>query len=337
MALNIKQYFFDSIEPNGTDPGDERIYPADEFVSGAVEAILTNGIYDLGENCLIEPTEYAYTVAMQPGKAVINGYIMDALPAAGDADIRHLVQLEPPTGTVRCDRVVVRLNVDFTLAGRFIRPVVIKGTEGSLTPPELVRDEEIYDLSLATVIVRQSASIVPAEDITDTRYDGEVCGVVDFRPRPDLSQLIQALYIQWTTEYAAALEAALEGIDDINDVPGTLSLTKGGTGATTAAGAREALGAAVPAVEYTATFLANSWDQMAATIFQQSVEVTGLTEPTQRPIVDVLFSESSSNWQAEKEQWGNILQIMISGNTAIALYEGDTPTVDLNFTIKVVG
>ena len=259
MALNIKQYFFDSIEPNGTDPGDERIYPADEFVSGAMESILTNGIYNLGDNCKIVPTEFAYTVAMQPGKAVINGYIMDALPAAGDADVRHLIQLEPPSGTVRCDRIVVRLNVDFTLTGRYIKPVVIKGTEGSLDPPELVRDGEIYDLSLATVILRQSANVIPEEDITDTRYDPALCGVVDFRPRPDLSGLIQHLYNKWTSEYQEALEAAMAGFTSINSVPGTLSISKGGTGATTVEGARNALNAAAKTVTLAVTLPASGW------------------------------------------------------------------------------
>ena len=259
MALNIKQYFFDSIEPNGTDPGDERIYPADEFVSGAMESILTNGIYNLGDNCKIVPTEFAYTVAMQPGKAVINGYIMDALPAAGDADVRHLIQLEPPSGTVRCDRIVVRLNVDFTLTGRYIKPVVIKGTEGSLDPPELVRDGEIYDLSLATVILRQSANVIPEEDITDTRYDPALCGVVDFRPRPDLSGLIQHLYNKWTTEYQEALEAAMAGFKTIEDVPGILPVAKGGTGATTVEGARNALNAAAKTVTLAVTLPVTGW------------------------------------------------------------------------------
>jgi len=333
MALDIKQYFFDSIEPNGTDPGDERIYPADEFVSGAIESILTNGIYDLGNNCKIVPTEYAYTVAMLPGKAVINGYIMDALPASGDADVRHLIQLEPPSGTVRCDRIVVRLNVDFTLSGRYIRPVVIKGTEGSLDPPELVRDGEIYDLSLATVILRQSASVIPEEDITDTRYDPDLCGVVDFRPRPDLSGLIQHLYNKWTTEYQEALEAAMAGFETIEDVPGILPVAKGGTGATTAEAARDALGAAAKSVTYTATLTAAGWTGSGP--YTQTVTVTGIAS-TDEPIVDVLLSSNNAIAAEELEAWAMVSKITTSTNSITAVCLEDKPQINLSVRLKVV-
>lgn len=136
MALDIKQYFFDSIEPSGEDPGDERIYPADEFVAGALRCLVTDGIYNGGSNCQIMETELAYTVAMLPGMAWIDGYYMNAAAKYGDSDERHLIQLAAPTGTVRCDRIVIRLNRDFTLEGRYIKPMVITGAEGSLTPPD---------------------------------------------------------------------------------------------------------------------------------------------------------------------------------------------------------
>ena len=212
MALDIKQYFFDSIDPSGDDPGDERIYPADEFVQGALAALVTNGIYNGGDNCKIIPTEYNYTVAMKPGRAYIEGYNMNAIEAYGDEDVRHLLAVPQPTGTIRCDRVVIRLNRDMSLEGRYIKPMVIAGTEGSEDPPDLVRTAEIYDLSLATVTVRQNTAVIPEEDITDTRFDGSVCGVAGFKPQPDLTDLVQYFYNLWSTEYAEALESLETGI-----------------------------------------------------------------------------------------------------------------------------
>lgn len=220
MALDIKQYFFDSIDPTGTDPGDERIYPADEFVQGAIASLVTNGIYNAGDNCKIVPTEYEYTVAMLPGRAYIDGYSMNAVAAYADEDVRQLLAIAPPTGAVRCDRVVIRLNRDMTLEGRYIKPMVIAGTEGMTEPPELVRTAELYDLSLATVTVRQGTAIIPAEDIADTRFDPELCGTAGFKPQPDLSDLVGQFYTKWSTEYAEALEEALAGFASYEDIPG---------------------------------------------------------------------------------------------------------------------
>ena len=220
MALDIKQYFFDSIDPTGDEPGDERIYPADEFVQGAIATLVTNGIYNAGENCKIVPTEYDYTVAMMPGRAYIDGYSMNAVKAFGDEDARQLLAVSKPTGTTRCDRIVIRLNRDFTLDGRFIKPMVVSGTEGTTEPPELVRTAELYDISLATVIVRQGTAIIPEEDITDTRFDPAVCGTAGFKPDPDLTDLVDQFYTKWSTEYAEALEEALAGFASYEDIPG---------------------------------------------------------------------------------------------------------------------
>lgn len=319
MALDIRQYFFDSIDPTGDEPGDERIYPADEFVKGAIATLVTNGIYNGGENCKVVPTEYDYTVAMLPGRAYIEGYSMDAVAAYGDEDVRQLLAVSPPTGTVRCDRVVIRLNRDMTLEGRYIKPLVIMGTEGSETPPDLVRTAEIYDLSLATVTVRQGTAVISAEDIADTRFDGAVCGVAGFKPQPDLSDLVEQFYTHWSTEYAQALEAALTGFASYEEIPGL----------------PEALDEkAQKPVALTATLAAESWTGSAAP-YTQTVSVTGILA-TDRPIVDVALTGTTGTDTAILEAWGMVSRITTADGSITAVCYEDKPEVDIPIQMEVI-
>lgn len=289
MALDIKQYFFDSIDPTGDEPGDERIYPADEFVQGAIATLVTNGIYNAGENCKIVPTEYEYTVAMTPGRAYIDGYSMNAVKAFGDEDVRQLLAVPKPTGTTRCDRIVIRLNRDFTLTGRFIKPMVVTGTEGSTEPPELVRTAELYDISLATVIVRQGTSVIPEEDITDTRFDPSVCGTAGFKPQPDLSDLVDQFYKQWTTEYADALEKALAGFASYEDIPGLSD----------ALNELDAQKANAPIVAENVQILSTAWTQTDTYEdypFSATATVTGMTADMIPEVVFALTDATSGTF-----------------------------------------
>lgn len=320
MALDLKQYFFDSIEPSGTDPGDERIYPADDFVDGTSRALVTNGVYNGGTNCQIVTTDVAYTVAMLPGRAWAEGYYLNAKAAYGDDDARHLMQLAAPTGTVRCDRIVLRLNRDFTLSGRFFKPMVIAGTEGSTTPPALVREGEIYDLSLATVLVRQSTAVIPADDITDTRFDGDLCGVAGFAPQPDLSVLIAYYSEKWSTEYAAALEEALAGVVGIDDIPG-LSVALAGK--------------ANKAQTLTVPLPASGWSSSAP--YTQTVSVAALTAQTIGHVfASVQLSSAQATAQAEQEAWNLVSRVTpAAGSVTVVCFE-DKPQADMTMRLEVM-
>lgn len=320
MALDLKQYFFDSIEPSGTDPGDERIYPADDFVDGTSRALVTNGVYNGGTNCQIVPTELAYTVAMLPGRAWAEGYYLNAKAAYGDEDARHLMQLSAPTGTVRCDRIVLRLNRDFTLSGRFFKPTVISGTEGSATPPGVVREGEIYDLSLATVLVRQNTAVIPAADITDTRFDGELCGVAGFAPQPDLSVLVAYYSNKWSTEYAAALEEALSGVVSIDDIPG-LSAALAGK-------ADKAQTVLVP-------LPASGWGENAP--YTQVVSLSALTALNVGHVfASVKLSDAQAAAQAEQEAWNCVSRVTPQeGGVVVTCFE-DKPKTDVTMRLEVM-
>lgn len=99
------------------------------------------------------------------------------------------------------------------------------------------------------------------------------------------------------------------------------------------------VGAAVPAVEYAATFTADGWSLssfIGVSCYTQGIEVPGMPEPTKRPIVDIALSEDVALSAAEAEQWGGVFRIEIYENFIGAYCTGDAPTIDLNITIKVV-
>lgn len=75
----------------------------------------------------------------------------------------------------RIDRVVARLDV----AARKILLAVVPGTPStSPTPPAVTRNNDYYEIGLANVAIAASAISLSAANITDTRTDSNVCGVV---------------------------------------------------------------------------------------------------------------------------------------------------------------
>lgn len=78
----------------------------------------------------------------------------------------------------RIDRVVMELNLTDDV--RAIVPKIITGTPAEYPEPEpLVRTSSIYQLCLATILIPADVASIPAENVTDTRADAEVCGIAN--------------------------------------------------------------------------------------------------------------------------------------------------------------
>ena len=173
MAKTIVQYsgFFDSIGATPSDAGDIREYPAREF-SIHVKELFTDGVKR--DQLKVVPSDTPYTVGVELGFACIQGrYYNMVLEGVSDGDDPQYLPLEFEAAETltRVDRVVLRLDDNATLLGRWIRPMILAGTEGSDEPPELTRNDTVYEISLAQIKVRPGANTVAAEDITDERAD----------------------------------------------------------------------------------------------------------------------------------------------------------------------
>lgn len=97
---------------------------------------------------------------------------------------RSIIMEQPETITLtaadpvrtRIDRIVLRYDA----AARKTSLLVLEGVPDSAspTPPEISRTTLVYDLSLATITRKAGSESITAADITDTRTDDAVCGVM---------------------------------------------------------------------------------------------------------------------------------------------------------------
>jgi hypothetical protein len=201
-----KYMFFDS---TADDP---REYPASNFAE-FFGKVLTSGIFNGGTNLQVGCTGTDMKSVIEPGYAWINGYMYKL-----DADLQLTHDAADP-GADRIDRIVIRL--DTRLENRYVKAFILGGTPAvSPVPPSLTRDANIYEISLAQVLIRAGRSYIEPMQITDERLDASVCGLVN--------SLIQVD----TAAMQAAFDAFLESLSTSSFVAATdytLLVPYGGT------------------------------------------------------------------------------------------------------------
>ena len=118
----------------------------------------------------------------------------------------------------RIDRLVLRYDA----AAKKTSLTVLTGTPDSASPtaPEITRTALVYDLCLADIRRPAGSTEVTAADITDTRADEAVCGVmrdgVKGIPTAQLQAQALAIMTQLSTELHTkldALDAAIAGVE----------------------------------------------------------------------------------------------------------------------------
>ncbi len=139
---------------------------------------------------------------------------------------RSIIMEQPETVTLtaadavrsRIDRLVLRYDA----AARKTSLTVLTGTPDSASPtaPEITRTALVYDLCLADIRRPAGSTAVTAADITDTRANEAVCGVmrdgVTGIPTAQLQAQALAIMTQLSTELHAkldALDAAIAGVE----------------------------------------------------------------------------------------------------------------------------
>jgi len=153
-------------------PGDPRTYQASDFADyfGSVLStglLHTDNIPALEVKC--EGNDLRTYV--MPGKAVMQGYLYE------NTSNLYLEHALPEPTLDRIDRIVLRL--DKRNQSRFIRLFVKQGVASSNpAPPDLQRDDFIYELSLAQIRVRANTSTLNPADLIDERLDESLCGLV---------------------------------------------------------------------------------------------------------------------------------------------------------------
>ena len=201
-------YFFNS---NNSD----RKYSADSFEEW-LKPFFVSGVF-VGQLEVTEQNTPGMGVLVAPGYANIDGKV-------AKWDTVSSLTIATASGVYdRIDTVVLRRDN----ANRQISIDVVTGVASSSPEPTApVRNGTIYELVLAQVLVGMGTTEITQADITDTRIDPDLCGIVCAAVQtPDFSDL----YDQFTTQFNlwfdhmkdqldedAAGHLQLE-IDDIND------------------------------------------------------------------------------------------------------------------------
>ena len=133
---------------------------------------------------------------------------------------RSIIMEQPTTLTLtaadpvrtRIDRVVLRYDA----AARQTRLQVLEGTPDSASPtaPAITRTALVYDLCLAEITRPAGSTAISAADVTDTRADEDICGVM----RDGVTGIPTAqLIAQWRAAQAAQVAAGQALLDQLRE------------------------------------------------------------------------------------------------------------------------
>lgn len=200
-----KYRFFDSV-----DGKDEREYSADEFAE-YFRQLVTSGIFNGGENLRVITDGTNMTIKIQEGYAWLEGYLYKI-----DTEALALTLDSADPTLNRIDRIIIRL--DKTLDNRYVKAFVLKGNPaGDPIAPSLTRDENIYEISLAQIEVLAGKSFIGEAEITDERFDGNVCGIVNSLIKVDTQHLIDRFEDEWQTWYNGIKDETFVPIGNLKD------------------------------------------------------------------------------------------------------------------------
>jgi hypothetical protein len=162
----MERYFFFN-----SAPGDTRSYQAADFANYFGNVLSTGLLHKDNVPALqvkCEGTDLRTYV--EPGKAIMQGYAYE------NTENLYLQHALPEPTFDRIDRIVLRL--DKRNQSRYIKLFVKQGEPSETpVPPELQRDDFIYELSLAQIRVRANTSTLNPNDLVDERLDDDLCGL----------------------------------------------------------------------------------------------------------------------------------------------------------------
>lgn len=147
----------------------DRIYDATDFAA-YFGSLVSNGVFYASASNLQATPGSGLAVSIAAGGAWINGYRYE------NTDALNLPLTTANGSNPRIDRVVVRLSK----VSRNIQLAVVTGTP-TATPaaPALTRTSDVYELGIADVLIPAAATSIVANNITDTRLNTSLCGLVN--------------------------------------------------------------------------------------------------------------------------------------------------------------
>ncbi len=147
----------------------DRVYDATDFAA-YFGSLVSNGVFYASATNLQATPGNGLAVSVAAGSAWINGYRYE------NTDDLNLPLTTANGSNPRIDRIVVRLSQ----VSRSIQLAVVDGTPAA-TPsaPALTRTSDVYELGIADVLIPAAATSIATNNITDTRLNTSLCGLVN--------------------------------------------------------------------------------------------------------------------------------------------------------------
>ena len=178
----------------------------------------TSGVYAKDSNYAVSVTG-PRQITVAPGLAWINYDDFKGVSVCSREAV-NLIVPDADSTMPRIDRVVLQFDTAANLTAVKLKP----GTPAAAPePPAILQNHNQYELGLCTVSVPAGSSVITAADITDTRADETVCGVmrdgVKGIPTAQLQAQALAIMTQLSTELHTkldALDAAIAAVESGN-------------------------------------------------------------------------------------------------------------------------
>ena len=164
-----------------------------------------SGVY-ASENCFDLTITADRTVTNGPGLA----WVRNTRFAGKSICNREVMELTIPmadSSRPRTDRIVLR----YDKASNKSELAVKTGTPGSAAAaPDVVQTELVYELGLYTVSVAAGSTVIKTADVTDTRLNEQVCGLM----RDGVTGLPTAQIARQADALLDAIKAEYRGVKD---------------------------------------------------------------------------------------------------------------------------
>ncbi|MDL2250778.1 hypothetical protein LJC51_09005 [Lachnospiraceae bacterium OttesenSCG-928-J05] len=199
--MSNKPLFYNSrFDANGVG---DRLYNADDMTTW-LKPFFTTGVF---ESDLQVVANDDMTVTIMPGYVNIGGKVKEFTQAI-------TLDIPKASGTLnRIDSIVIQRN---DTERDLFQLLVEGGFSTNPTPEELVRNEAVYELRLATVNIPAGTIKITQDMITDTRMNNDVCGWVASTVKElDFSQLtvqFEAFFSKYSDDVQAEFERYLESM-----------------------------------------------------------------------------------------------------------------------------
>jgi len=317
-------------------PGDDREYDSENLAT-AFLALASTGVRMLGTNLQVTVAGGSMDTIVGYGIAMLCGRYYTLYDDGGGAKtFTHTTS----GGLNRIDRIVLRLD----LTTRTITVNKVIGVAGaSAEAPALTRTSEIYEISLAQVLIRAGASVIEEADITDERADDTVCGLIapeSLRPSTVQAMIdaVIAAQISGMLKYTEqALSTAQKDVARWNIDAQLRIYAAAGMLKTDGLGN---ISRAVPNADYApavldvyATLTVAGWSGAAAP-YDQTVSVAGVTAASK---VSVGLSELATDAEYQAALSAAIRATSLGAGTVTVRCTGDLPAIDLPILVRIVG